>query len=434
MSARPLRLFTAPVALCLSVAAAAQLPIGEGYAEQRWADLPLFGASDFDLVASGEAVLVDRGELVRYDRNGQRNGLWRLPATASLAFIRTIPNARSLLFGDSVSGEIRRLDLPATTPSVIANARYCFDLDFDPRGRAFLVANLDFGLPGARTKILHLDLPSGNLREIANFAGPSGPLQFATDGALFYATQSPIHPTPPGAVQVLRFTGAQVDAALTGTKLTERDGQVWVRNLDGAYRLAFDGRGQLLISDPLNGGLLRVSADGQRQESFVPRDGRHFATALRSTRTGRGVLEPFQPAGEALLLLATDWQGWTRLLELSPVRPELFHVPGNPVPDGALRLFLDRGPRSGIGLLLLSHRLLLDEAMVSIQGDLPLWYGLDPSGLFVTLALPLDPNGGFLLPLTNGADVSGLLGAQVLVLDTALQLRGSSQPDPIELR
>lgn len=412
----------------------AQLVLAEGLIEKRWAELPLFGTGDFDLEPSGGVVLYDQGDVVRIDQHGQRTVLWRTPANGSLAFVRTAPDGNSVLLGDALSGDIRRLPLPTGTPTTIANVRNVFDLDFDPFGRAFVSANPEFGLPGARNKVLHLELASGKLHEVASFAGPSGPLQFASDGAMCYATQSSIHPTPPGAVQVLRFTRAQVDAALAGQKLSERDGQVWAANLDGAYRLAFDDRDQLLVSDPLNGGVLRISADGQRSAALVPRDGRVFVTALRHRKLGQGVLAPFQPPGAALLLLATDWQGWTRLLEVAPRRPALFHVPANPVPDGPFQVFLDHGPQHGLGLLLLARDLLVDEASLPLPDGVPLWFGLDPTGLIAHIAAGLDQGGGLQLPLANPPGINGRLGAQLLVFDRNAKLLGSSQPSAIELR
>jgi hypothetical protein len=417
----------------LSLPAAAQSPVPEGFSLEHRTVLPQKPLL-FDLLPGGDVIACDDTDLFRVDRLGGTHPLDKLPPNASVSFVRTMPGGNAVVVGTS-GGDILRHDLTPGTFRTITKIPFNFDLVFDYAGRGFLSANPGLGTPGAGNQIFLLDCVTGAAKSIARLTGPSGPVEVARDGSLFYAVQSDTFPTPAGFITVLRFPAARVLAAIQGSELREADGLVWAKGLDGGYGMALDDRGRLLVSDPA-GGIARIGpAGGLEPQLFVAKDPNYSQFTLRFVKEGFGTFSAYQPptAGRLWYVEADRKTVATTISALRPQRPAAFALPSAPIPDGPMDLVVAGAPPDGAALFLLSRGRQPIEDHVFMPGGDPLWFQIDPATIFFVTLVAMQPSGTGKLRLANPPEVRGEVMFQSIVFRRTAELAGSSSPAPLVL-
>jgi len=311
-----------------------------------------------------------------------------------------------------------------------------------------LVSAKTGGFGAADNDIIAVDLQSGALDPIAAVSGASGPLAVDAEHNLYYATSSAAFPAPPGEVDVVRFSAAQVASAIGPGELTLADACVLHSGLDAAGRLAFDDDGDLLAA------VLFFFADGSVAREVVelsdiggarPRLGRlldlgttpfapEHVQFVAADRSAGAVFEPFQPDGGALLVQETDYlSGATRLRAIAAARPATTVVPEGVIGRGPFTIATSGGPPLGAGLLVVGPGHLRRERVLTIAGfEQPLFW-MPMLGLALPVAF--DGSGRAERTLFNpGLPFPLPMRTQTLFVDQAGSTLGSAAPAAFILR
>lgn len=357
-----------------------------------------WGVAGFARDANGDLWIGHRHQLLRFDRSAVRHVERSFPIGAQLGLIAWLAATNELCYSRFDTGELWRRDLATGGERRATLPRNTFDLALGRGGQLLLSANPDWPAPGARAGVFVLD--DAGSRRIANVTGPSGPIAVEPRGGdLLYAVQSDSHPTPPGAVRLLRFPAARIDAAIAGgTPLQESDASVVVAGLDGAYDLAFDDRGTLHVSDPRHGDVRRIDVRAGRIDATAcVLRGPRAALQLQFVDVAAGVanatFDPHQPDHAGAMLVATsDFTSESAVHAITPVRPVL-DVPPALAGPGVLRIALRGLPPSRGAVVFASLLPLLPERALLTLDGVPAWFALDFALPAVAFAAVADANG-----------------------------------------
>lgn len=441
----PARLPICGIAALVAVAAGlrsqAPLPLAPGYAATelvRETGHPLGFAGFTPGRGSGDLFFAVDHAVWHRDAAGNVTLVHAFPVRARCDLLVHPPGHGALYYADDLSGGMVVRDLATGTESVRPLLPNTFDLDVTAGGDLLASANPLWPGTGARPGIWLLDPQGGTAhREIVALDGVSGPLVVdRASGDVLYATQNASYPTPPGSVTVLRFPAARVAAAIAGgPTLTARDAVPFAAGLDGAFDLAFDDRGRLLVSDPIDGRVERIRRDGSLDPvPLVPAHGRS-ALGLAFLDGGPATFDPYQPGdGGVLLVGVNDWATFGGVFAVRPARPEATSPSGPTASAGNLAVELTGLPPGGVAWVLFNHRppLVPEPALFEIGGA-PVFWALDMtvpplsapvrSGATGSARLDLPYSGGLSWTLTfQAAAVATPSGVPLVVTSTPLTI------------
>jgi hypothetical protein len=180
------------------------------------------------------------------------------------AFVKVSPAGTMALFGESTNYKVYLLDLRDYAVSEIVPQGGSFDGAFDcafiDDSHCYLSANPAWGTVN---KILHLNLATGAITEIASIDGTySGPIDVDGEGNLYYVKGKANYPVKPGDFTILRFNASDLAAVLGGAPVIGMpDAAVVAGGLDGGYDVAWHSSGAIYVSDANNGKVYKVNPD-----------------------------------------------------------------------------------------------------------------------------------------------------------------------------
>lgn len=331
------------------------------------------------------------------------------------------PASGTLLFADDRSGQLQVLDTQTGVQTARGLPLRTFDLVVLPSGDLLASANPLWPAPGATPGIWLVDPTGGqNHREVVQLgSGASGPIALhPVHGDLHYATASASYPTPPGSVRVLRFGASLLAAAVAGgPALTGADATLLPARLDGAFDIAFDDRGRLLASNPQDGRVEIVRADGTLDP--VPLCSAQPGTSalgLAFEDQGPATFAAYQPGEGGVLFVATnDWSTLAAVHEIRAARPIATSASGPFAGAGSLRIDADGLPPSSPGVLAFNILPALAAEIPLHLGstDVPLWWGLDPQMPLLTVPCTSDALGRTQVTLPYQGGLSWTLSVQL---------------------
>ena len=265
--------------------------------------------------------------------------LGTLPGQVFPSFARLDPGETYALVGESSNGDVFAVDLAGGGFTLVANVPLNYDAVFEDAGHALL----SVGTFAPRTRIERLDVATGVRDLVARVQGFQGPLALDALGRLYYVTQATVFPTPPGSLEILRWSAAQI---ASGAVLGEADAAVVVDGLDGGSSLAIDPPSQNLVLAELNAsGAIpdRIRILSPRGEPLGEVASTSVTLGQLDVRSGSGTgeLRAFQPAGSRLACVVTDFNVFAAdRIVLEPARPTAT-LTGPGVGRGAMTLTIE---------------------------------------------------------------------------------------------
>ena len=188
--------------------------------------LPYPGGMVTATLGNGDVLSWDGVKVLRSAPSGallQTLATFAVPVYPS--FVAVAPGESYAVIGESSLGDLFRVNLAGGGAALLTNLFFNFDAKFEPGGQLVVSAATQGWSTG--NNLVRVDPVSGAETPIVHVDGPSGPLAFDPAGNLFYATQSPLFPAPPGSTDVLFWSASLLD----GTT---------VRTEDDALTLGFD--------------------------------------------------------------------------------------------------------------------------------------------------------------------------------------------------
>lgn len=359
------------------------------------------------------------------DAHGMVTLVHAYPNPARCDLIVRPPGSPALLYADDRSGRLVVHDVASGTESTRALVANTFDVTAIG-GALLAAANPLWPAPGARPGVWRLDPSGGSAhREVVALpVGASGPLAVdPSNGDLVVATLPAIQPTPAGAVTLLRFPSARLGAAIAGgARLTVADASVIASGLDGAFDLAFDDRGCIFVSNPGDGRVERVRADGRVDATPFVGANPSSALGLAFVDGDRATFDPWQPdRGGALLIAINDWSTLGAVVEVRSARPQLTSASGPIVGPGVLRLDLDGLPaRQPFQILLNPLPLVAPEPVLFELGGVPVWCAIDLRVPPLSVVVVADAAGAASVGLPYAGGVAWTLAFQAAGLDPSV--------------
>lgn len=158
------------------------------------------------------------------------------PSSVFASFVRVDEAAGLAYIGESSFGTISELDLDTGTTRVLNTLVFNFDLAFDVVPGLAYVTGSPAGF-GANA-LYRLDLVSGDLSQVAQLDGFSGPVEVDALGNVVVSVDPGLFPIPADSVKLVRFDSVEVTL---GTVLTdEDDGEDFSVAYDGISSLDYD--------------------------------------------------------------------------------------------------------------------------------------------------------------------------------------------------
>ena len=331
-------------------------------------------------------------QLVQYQAN-RVHIVHQLPPGDDIAFCCLGAPGR-IWFGALGDAGVFRLDPRTGDLTRFGGVSNSFSAAPLPSGEILLSANPLWPQPQAQTGIW-LAGPGLAPRELLTLSGPSGPLALDAAGNLIVAELGSVNP-PTGSVRLLRIPAARLQQALTGGSLTTADADLIGSGWDGAYDLAFDPLGQLVVSDTSS--TVRLA----QPTTLTP-----AATPLLQTPPGQLALQlqpvvrpnagyaPYQPGEQssALLIATSNFVSSYEVLRLAPLRPQLTTTQAGPYPPGPIPLAVSSAPPHGLCLLGATVAPAVAERVVFELAGTPIWLALPDPGQISIAPIWIDANG-----------------------------------------
>ncbi len=401
------------------------LPIGEGLAHR---------------LANGASVRFDGLDLRLLQTGQPPQTLLQFPTPVFGSFVVEL-DAQFLLFGENLAHTLWLVPLQGPASPVQLGTMQLNYAAVRFATNQVLISARTGGWSSPSNDLWLLDVTTAAPQLLATLPGASGPLAIGPGGDVYYATASPLFPSPAGTVEILRLRRSVVDQALlTQQVLGRQDAELVWAGLDSASALAFDDDGDLFFVDwwqnrvgelhdadraaPWLGTVLDYGTNAVAPNAlqFVP------GTAL-------GDFEPFQPDDGMLLVHETDWTAVNRLRALVAQPPTATIVAPDPIPTGPFALQFARGPAGGLGLVAFAFAAAPAPVAVAVPGfeaSVP-WDAAFANGLFTTF-VGFDGFGNATLPLQNpGSPVPVPMQALLVTLDAGQTALGGARPLPFRL-
>ncbi len=374
-------------------------------------------------LASGDVVSWDGVEVLLSAPDGAlRQVLATFPSSVFASFVVVAPDESFAVIGESSVGDLYKVDLSAGGAAFLTHLFFNFDAAFDPAGD--LVVSAATGGFSTGNDLVRVDPASGAQTPLAHVAGPSGPVALDPAGNLYYATQSPVFPAPPGSTDVLLFAAPLLDGS---SVLSEADALLIGMGFDGGASLAFDPEGPALYMAESSFGagtsrIVRVNGLPAASPVLLAGTGGLWYSNLEvQTAPGGPVLAAYQPAGGGTLRVnATDFAATSQRSALRPRRPSLALQGPGLGGAGPFQVVFGGGVPLGQGMLAFAFDAfaLAREVPFSLGGAPPLFLGLDLGHAFlVPVTYGLDAGGAGTASFTNPGGLEGVLALQGLVLD-----------------
>ncbi|MFG0318205.1 MAG: hypothetical protein ACF8XB_13100 [Planctomycetota bacterium JB042] len=420
--------------LCVAAAAplaAAAVDVPDGFAVTSVSIAPAGAlAGALDRLPNGRLALFDGVELAEIDPlTGSKVLTLHTPPSAVYAsFVRTDPTGTYALFGETSNHEIWRVPLAGGPATLVATLPYSYACWFRAPGRA-VIAHGDASFQS--TRIVELDVDTGATDVLADVPGPSGPVAFDDEGNLYYGTNDPSFPAPPHQQTVLRFSADAVLSALGPTHLTDTQATVFAAGFTAISSFAFDGEGDLLVGDSIDGVVTEIGPNGTSKGALAVESHGSFPSVgplafVPGTAPG-AQFAPYQPeeAG-TLYALSTDFLTFNDLNRITPRRAVASASPPGPIAAGPFSFGIDHGPDGGFGLLFVALSPLPAELPVPHAGT-TFAIGFDPATLLGSAPILLD-TGGALSIAANHPGGPATLVVQAALFDPGLGAVGTTTP------
>lgn len=388
--------------------------------------LPYPGGMVTATLANGDVLSWDGVKVLRSAPSG---ALLKTLATFAVpvypSFVAVAPGESYAVIGESSLGDLFRVNIAAGGATLLTNLFFNFDAKFEPGGQLVVSAATHGWSTG--NDLVRVDPASGAETPLVHVEGPSGPLAFDPAGNLFYATQSPLFPAPPGSTDVLVWPAPLLDGSAVRT---EDDAFLLGFDFDGGSSLVYDGEVKALYMADSNIGtgtsrIVRVNGSlSSSQVVLTGTGGLWYSNLELVTAPGGAIFGAYQPTeGGTLRVNATDFAGFAERSQLRPARPTLaLSGPGLSGP-GPFTVALGGGPPQGHLVLAFATQdhALASEIPLLLGGVAPIFLGLDLAHAFlVPGSYPLDAQGAAAPGFTNPGGLEGLLALQGLVLDPSL--------------
>jgi hypothetical protein len=258
-----------------------------------------------------------------------------LPPGTFGSFLVPLPDGMGLIFAESSSSNVYSVPYSGSGQVLADNIPLAFSLAFDGEGRGFVSA-LETGV-GNRIVLLDGDPAVENVEVVAGIPGFSGPVAFDPAGNLYYGTAAPT------LLQMLvRFTPAQLEAAIEGSPLAIEDGEVLIDDASGFFDLKWSGGklyatdlgfstnlGTLFAIDPATGFESSLLASFEGEEGLL-------SPGFLALRPGPRPFDPGEgPEGGALLV---SYSNFTSVNIIAEITPELWFVRGRVNGDDSVNI------------------------------------------------------------------------------------------------
>jgi hypothetical protein len=183
----------------------------------------------------GDIVTFDGLSVDRWTAGGAFVGtLATLPGFTFSSFVIATPDGSAVVFGENSNGDLFIAQSDGSGYAPLVNLTFNYRAAWLPGGD--LLVSAATGGFGNGNDLVRVALNPPGATFIGHVAGPSGPVAVAADGALYYATQSDIFPTPPGSTDVIRWSAATVQLG----NLSAGNAQTVGAGFDGGSALAID--------------------------------------------------------------------------------------------------------------------------------------------------------------------------------------------------
>ncbi|MFO1051134.1 MAG: hypothetical protein U1F36_02825 [Planctomycetota bacterium] len=401
-----LRVFASAVLVLAAGGVAQQFPLRDGFAartltSETAAPWRVHGLAPG--LTPGEIYFAVGSSLLRCDGISPPTPVAITPHGGEAGFVVRPRGSDALFYSDFVSSTLVRRDLPSGTETQRAIPQNSFDLETTAQGDVLVAANPQWPGPGADCGVFLLP-PGAAPREIVHLVGPSGPLLVdRVSGDLYCAVFGAGVPAPPGSVTIRRFARAALDAAIAGgPTLQLRDASLFCGGLDGAYDLAQDDRGALLVSDPLAGDVRRIAPDGVViSPALIARNPR-AALDLVFVDAAAPTLDPWQPDdGGTLLCTTSDFVTAATVHAVTAAAPVVTCSRGTTVPAGAFRIEVSGCATRAAGVLLFDLLPLVARRVIVVHDGVALFSDLDFAIAPIVTPILCDASGHALLDLVN---------------------------------
>lgn len=427
---RSFLLFTSGALFALTSPLLALDTTGAGWGADSVRVLPFATVfASHDTLSNGDRIVFD-GALVWLEQDDGTfiATLASTPVPSFASFIEVDPSETFAVMGESSNGVIYRLALTGGLAPLVplATLAYNYDLAYEAGGATALVSAATCGF-GCGNEVHRLNVTTGATALIVSVAGPSGPVAVSSVGDLYYATQSNAFPTPPGAVDLIRWSAAQITSG--PFPLTQAQSTLFTGGLDGGSSMAFDPQfGHLFFGESVYGStssVLEIDRVGVIVgECATSVDFQGKIEVFNAP--GTGSLGAFQPAGARLQYRTTDFnQGTSQIVRISPRRPELVAVQN---PGGTMTVSLTGGRPLTSAFVISGPTALFNPTESAFDlTTYQFWTGLSFANIRrAGIQFTLDANGDGSFTFANPTGIQGTRKIQVLVRDGNAVFRGSS--------
>ncbi len=365
---------------------------------------------------AGEIFIALGRQVLRLREDSETELVHEFQAGGGAGLLMRPRGRKEIYFSDFKTDDLHRIDLRSGRRSKLHLPAFTFDIAVSQQGDVFASAFPYFLRSFGRAGIYRVRGEGSEPELFFEVDGPSGPITFDGHGALYYAEQSDIFPSPPGSIRLLRFPQfarpnfgiGKPNNDLRGV-LPKFSGSEALRDLDGAYDIAFDDRGRLYITDPFDGGIKR-SLPGSMVFDPIPLLPSRAESSLQMQFIAgeQGDFAAYQPAFGSQLLLSTTGNATTRVWSIRPARPRLELIKQPASGPGNICIEISGLPHSQMALLWASAAPTKPErALFELEG-LPFWFGLDYQSSIRSWQGKSDSEGRMLfeIPYFGGLDLT----------------------------
>lgn len=417
----------------LSSVANADLPSrGYQFSSQTAPAVP-FAA--YATLSDGNRVFFD-GEFVNiYDPSGVLlTGLGGTGAGfAFSSFIVVDPTETFAIVGESSNQGLFKVDLGGGGFTALGTMNFNFAADFEsPNTVVISAATCGFN---CGNDIIRVNTDTAVQTVLGHVPGPSGPVTFAPNGDLFYGTQSPLFPTPVGALSVVHWTPAQVAAG----SLDENNWAVFSDGLDGAASIAIDpANNHVFVAESTFGALensiLEFTEQGVALQPVARARGTLISNLEFLNTNGSEEFRAFREfSGSGLSYHSTDFAAIDDVIVVEPMRVRLRISGQGAAAMGHYNLLITGAP-AGAKIALwrdaqfllhpddravdfgFTHPVVSDFSIRALNGatGMPNIYNFDG------LTLTANKNGVARMAFFNAGRLDGVFAYQALIMTPAL--------------
>lgn len=401
--------------------------VDAGYQMERAAKPAFFAATA--TLQNGDIVTFDGISVDRFADDGTFiQNLATFPNFVFSSFVEASPAGTGVVVGESSNGELFWVPLDASGPQLLADLDFNYDAVFEDANH--LIVSASAGTLGPDNHIARVDMSNGAIEFVALVPGPSGPVDIAMNGDLYYATQDTAFPSNPGTTDVISWTSVQTHSGVLQSPATAT---VHATGFDGASSMAFDpSTGDLYLAETnfsaASYRLLRVGRNQASSPAIAIAD-EWMSTVEFVHQGGAASFEAYQPEdGWNLKYNTTDFSNFDDTVTVKPLRPVLtFSGPGA-TGIGSITFELDNAPPNGTGFLIFGFQTTWQntEQSYTFPGFL-LHTNLTPGAIRrVPFLIPVDANGHGEVTFFNPGTLQGTYGYQYFVGDGTGSFMGSS--------